>query len=145
MVWWYPLINKTLLIFGVASFLALSVGCGEPEPSTGTISGQLRIGDEPLGNCKVSVSSPTVDFSSRAATVGDDGKFEILKVLPGEYMLLIAPIPEAEDPMDAPPNRKSKKQLFTMISNKYGQYKTSGITATVKADEVTELDVQLSK
>ena len=139
----YQSVSRIWLSCGLVCLLVLFAGCEEPAPPSGTISGLLTVGDEPFGSCKVCIQNATGGFGNRAAQVKDDGTFELVKVPVGEYLVMIAPIPEIEDPMDPTPRPKSSEQVFEKIDRKYSQYKTSGLTVSVKADEVTSMDLKL--
>ena len=141
----FQFFSKSIFALMVAVAIMSTAGCGEGEPPTGTISGKLSIGDEPFGNCKVCVRSQTVAFGNRAARVAEDGTFSILKVPPGEFQVMVAPIPEIEDPLDPTPRPPSEAQVFERIDRKFGGFTTSGVTVSVNADKTSELNIDLSK
>lgn len=126
------LLTSTNLLFYVLVCLSLGCTADQQDPTLGTVSGRVTLDDAAFSNCKVAIYSPE-SFKSRGAQVDADGAYEISKVAPGDYIVMVLP-PVLED--DA-------KVAKIPIPRKLRSRKTSNLSVTVKASENTEFNVEL--
>lgn len=125
-----------------AALVVLLVGCGGPkgDKNVGTVSGQVtHHGGKPLTDAVITFYAPK-QGTSGFAPLGGDGKYRIETPLKaGDYQVCVAP-PEAVDPADGSPPPKPVQNAD--IPAKYRDYRTSGLTTTVKAG-ANEYNVEL--
>lgn len=69
-------------------------GCGGPDyGSPVTVSGTVTVDGQPLSAASVtfhSTDAREAAYKTFTATTGDDGKYELLKVYPGAYEVIVA-------------------------------------------------------
>ncbi|WP_437222279.1 hypothetical protein SH661x_002709 [Planctomicrobium sp. SH661] len=94
--------NLVTALFAVT----LVLGCGRSTPveKTGTVSGSIRFGDQPMDNVAVIFENPTEGVSGSA--VVKDGTFQIRNpLIVGDYVVTVQPVrppPGAAAPSAAP-------------------------------------------
>jgi len=71
-----------MLCFTVA--ICLFVGCGDGGPPTGDLLGKVYHQDELVGDCTISIYSPSTK-RTLGAKVGPEGEFKLTKIPLGEY------------------------------------------------------------
>ena len=110
-----------------------STGCKEPSDPVGTLTGIITSNGEVLApDCRVRVYHPSSD-TTRAAVVGDDGRYTFKDFALGDYKLAVLQKPSYDavaDPFDK------------RVPQKYRSVNTSGFEYTIK-EGMNEYDLKL--
>ena len=119
-----------LAVICCSSFLT---GCTEPSDPVGTLTGIITSNGEVLApDCRVRVYHPSSD-TTRAAVVGDDGRYTFKDFALGDYKLAVLQKPSYDavaDPFDE------------RVPQKYRSINTSGFEYTIK-EGMNEYDLKL--
>lgn len=118
----------------VALLLAILVGCSGPKDPVGTVAGQVTIKGEPFVDGYLGLHNPQTKLN-RSTRLDETGNYLFSKVPPGDYVVLV--VPRALDDEEAVNKIPIPKKLK--------RKETSDLLVTVKADEETKLDIELSK
>jgi hypothetical protein len=122
----------TCSLVSICSLLGCS-GNGDP---AGAVAGQLTLKSEPFSDCKVAIYCLETS-RSLASKVRSDGTFAIEDVPPGDYVVMVLPIPKdtpegKPDPPDTSP-----------IPKKFRTRERSDVSVTVVANEVGKVEIEL--
>ena len=130
--------NKALMVCAILAVCFFS-GCGEAADPVGSISGKITLKGKRYSDCKVSIYCKESALAL-ASHVDSEGGFEIENVTPGQYAVMVFPIPKetpegnGPDPPDTSP-----------IPKKFRSRDTTEVSVEVKADEVSEIEIELKK
>ena len=133
------LTSKTAPIFAcVVVALCLSLGCSEAKDPAGSVEGTITLDGKGYSDCRAGIFCAQSSLSL-GCRIDSEGVFKIQDVPPGNYVVFVYPIPhenkgKGPDPPDTSP-----------IPKKLRKQNTSDITVDVVADEVSKVDVDLSK
>jgi len=109
------------------SLLIPLVGCSKA-PATGTVSGKVMLGDDPLTLGKITFINQEKGAGG-STTLGEDGLYQISGSLPlGEYNVYFANAmkPGSLDPADV---------ILSPVKQKYKAADSSGLTFEIKQGE----------
>ena len=127
----FPASVKKLLL--VALVIASFVGCSKPKDPAGTVAGKITYKGETFADGYLALYNPQTKLN-RSAQLDEGGNFLFSDIPPGEYVVLV--VPRALDNDDA------VKKI--PIPNKLKRRNTTDLSVTVKVDEETKLDIELS-
>ena len=122
--------NLLLVTLLIASF----AGCSKPKDPVGTVSGQITYKGEIFVDGYLGLHNPQSKLN-RTARLDESGNYLFSEVPPGDYVVLV--VPRALDDDEA----VSK----IPIPKKLRRKETTDLSVTVKANEETKLDIELSK
>ena len=114
-----------------------NLGCSETKPPSGVVSGAITFDGAPYSDCKAGIHSPGA--MALGTRVDAEGKFTINNVPPGEYSVMVFPIP-----VDGPENGPDPPDT-SPIPKSFRSDKTTEISVSVKAGEVSEINIELSE
>ena len=109
-------------------------GCGGPPPEpTGTLSGTVKSGGEPCGDCRITVYNPTT-LKTSGAVVDESGTYEVKNLTFGDY----------EISMYQTPTNAVVEVFDERIPKKFRNTKTSGLKASITSEEPSvTLDIEM--
>ncbi len=128
----FPASAKKLLL--VALLITSFAGCSKPKDPVGTVSGQLTYKGETFVDGYLGLHNPQSKLN-RTARLDEGGNYLFSDIPPGDYLVLV--VPRALDDDNA------VKKI--PIPKKLQRKETTDLSVTVKADEETKLDIELSK
>lgn len=142
---------------GFVLLCSLLCGCGGPNhPPTHAVSGIIRDGGEPLADAIVSFISSSVQSPANGQT-DESGRFTLTTfargdgAMEGSYAVTIMKFEKADSPAVADisddnydPNIVSRPPR-NLLSKKYANAQTSGLTATVVAGQENSFEFDLEK
>ena len=122
--------KKTLLaVLLTATFL----GCGEEKEPAGTIVGRVTYQGDTFTDGYLGIHNPETSLN-RNARLDENGNYKFANVPPGDYIVLV--VPRAID------NDEAFNKI--PIPNKLKRKDTSDLSVTVKVDEESKLDIELT-
>jgi len=128
----FPASAKKLLL--VAILIAVFTGCSKQKDPAGTVSGQITYKGDTFVDGYLGLHNPETKLK-RTARLDESGNFLFSDVPPGDYHVLV--VPRALDDDDAV--RKIP------IPKKLQRKETTDLSVTVKVNEDTKLDIELSE
>jgi len=128
--------SKTVLGFSLLA-ICFVLGCAESKSPTGSVAGKITAKGQVFSDCRVSIYCPqsSLNLGSR---VNAEGVFEIKDVPPGDYVVVVFPIPKEQkegfgpDPPDTSP-----------IPKQFRTREKTNISLKIEANEVSELSIEL--
>ncbi len=118
----------------IALLVTTLVGCSGPTEPVGTVAGQITYKGEPFVDGYLGLHNPQTRLN-RSARLDEAGNYLFSEVPPGDYVVLVVPRALDDD--------KAFRKI--PIPKKLKRKETTDLSVTVKADQETKLDVELSK
>jgi len=141
--------KSQLILSGLAVFLLSIAGCGGGAPATpsGTVSGKVTLGDQPLADVTVSFFEEKSAIAASGDT-GADGTFKLMyaggpQIPVGMYKIRVTSKEEAMQPGAAAGTAPPAPKPFPG-PKKYEAFETSTLTADVKSGD-NKVDLPLKK
>ncbi|QDV69573.1 hypothetical protein Poly24_32890 [Rosistilla carotiformis] len=127
--------SRSARVLGAALPLAilLTLGCGEPNPRTATVSGNVLLDDQPLDSGNLLLLSESGE--SGGAELNADGTYT-LTCIPGTYHVAVMPISVEVGP-DGTPMNPEQAASTVEIPQKYHDVGSSELTVEVTDGENT--------
>lgn len=131
---------------GAASLLiaVALMGCGETarQVTIVAVKGHVTLNGTPLQDGVVSMEAPSTGFAA-SSRLDADGGFEMTRIPAGEFLISVNP-PELAPPGETLPPRPSTMGPIRKIPAKYHVLATSGLKATVPAEGLENLVLELN-
>ncbi|WP_148619063.1 carboxypeptidase regulatory-like domain-containing protein [Mariniblastus fucicola] len=121
-------------VFCLLLFIVPMIGCGDPGPPTGDLSGTVYFNDEIVGDCRVMVYSQNTK-RWLGAKVDLEGKFKITEVPTGEYQVAVG---------QRTTNAATEEPFDERIPKPFRDVETSGFVVAVEEGENT-ISLKMSK
>ena len=142
--------TSSSLVAGLALLLLSISGCGGSGPTvqTGTVSGKVTLDGQPLPDVTVSFFEEKTAIAG-SGDAGPDGTYKLMyaggpKIPVGTYQVRITAKEEPMKPGAAAGSEPPPAPKPFAGPKKYEDFKTSGLTATVKAED-QKIDFPLKK
>lgn len=128
--------------FGAAVAVAYLCGCGDGNPRTYPIPGRLIYSGGAAVSGATVVFQTTIDGKpvNARALVGDDGRFLLTTfrdndgLVAGEHRIVVLPLPPED----------GAKPAMPAVDRRYGDFETSGLSATV-TPQTSELLLEIER
>jgi hypothetical protein len=129
-------------LFALLLLAALS-GCGQKlrEMTVTSVRGHVTLSGTPLQDGVVALEQPATGYAA-SSPLDLEGRFDMPEVPAGEYQITVTP-PGLPPPGETPPPRPATMGPIRKIPAKYHLLATSGLTATVPAEGLAELVLEL--
>jgi len=145
--------RNTLLLVAFFTALVLTTGCGDGKLATIVVTGTVTYDGSPLDGASITFS-PKGDGHAAFGVTDTNGRYTLQTILgspdagttPGDYAVQIEKFevlpPLSEEELARGVQPPSPKRL---IPERYADYATSGLAATVKKGEKNEFNFDLMK
>jgi hypothetical protein len=121
---------KTATLLTASLTLALLAGCGGPPPKKMlTVTGTVTYKGQVLKTGVIKFLAPNGDFAT--AAIGEDGRFTMTEVVPGEQKVAYVGGPMNVGSSDAGTGGNAPGAKAVTVPAKFGDPQTSGATVTV--------------
>ena len=117
-----------------SAMMLLTIGCGPAPEPMGTLSGSVKSGDKPIGNCRIGIFCPETN-QSISASVDDSATYKLDEIPFGEYQVWVSQMP----------TNAHEVVLDPRIPKKYRDKKTSGLTVSLNSTDEVVYDIDMSK